>query len=192
MAIAPTSLQQHQQHQSGEESSSCYLFHVASKSLSVCVRVGSLWISVCLIVWLLCVYDLRWGGGGWTSKAAFYLLVIIVVDNLIVGRLDGVSQERFFLSATPSANTPPSHCRVWSLLSHLKWFHKTDYADDESITFQLLLVQDAKMKLDENIIVGDILRFSFITGMEWVTQWWGLQSLNQLCAKPGCGGCAVC
>lgn len=54
----------------------------------------------------------------------------------------------------------------WSSLSNLKQFHKTDYADDESITFQLLLVQDAKMKLDEHIIVGDVLHFSFITGME--------------------------
>lgn len=69
-------------------------------------------------------------------------------------------------SVIPSVNTPPSHCGFWSLLSHLKQFHKTDYADDESITFQLLLVQDAKMKLDEHIIVGDVSHFSFITGME--------------------------
>lgn len=48
----------------------------------------------------------------------------------------------------------------------MKPFHKTDYADDESITFQLLLVQDAKMKLDEHIIVGDVLHFSFINKME--------------------------
>lgn len=87
--------------------------------------------------------------------------VIIVVDNLFVWRLGRVSQELLLLFLQLTL-----HCRFWSLLSHLKQFHKTDYADDESITFQLLLVQDAKMKLDEHIIVGDVSHFSFITGME--------------------------
>lgn len=92
----------------------------------------------------------------------------------------------------PSVHTPPSDYRFWDLLSHLKQIHKTDYADEESITFHFLLVQDAKMKLDENIIVGDMLGFSFITGMEWVMQWWGSQFLNQLRALPGSRGCAMC
>lgn len=129
--------------------------------------------------------------GDVTSKAALYLPVIIIVDNLfveLVGRGLARALSPFFLQLTRRHHT----AAFWSLLSHLKPFHKTDYAADESITFQLLLVQDAEMKLDENIIVGDILGFSFITGMEWVIQWWGFQSLNQLRALPGSGGCAAC
>lgn len=75
-------------------------------------------------------------------------------------RLSGASAVILSVSAAPS------RCGFWNSLSHLKQFHKTDYAADESITFQLLLVQDAKMKLDEHIIVGDVLHFSFITEME--------------------------
>lgn len=65
-----------------------------------------------------------------------------------------------------SVSAPPPRRGFWNSSSHLKQFHKTDYAADESITFQLLLVQDAKMKLEERIIVGDVLHFSFITEME--------------------------
>lgn len=78
-----------------------------------------------------------------------------------------VSREPFFRALfLPLARRRHSFRGVRSSLSHLKQFHKTDYADNESITFQLLLVQDAKMKLEERIIVGDVLHFSFITGME--------------------------
>lgn len=91
-----------------------------------------------------------------------------------------------------SVSAASSRCDFSCSLSHLKQFHKTDYADDESITFQLLLVQDAEMKLGEHIIVGDVLHFSFITEMEWVTRCRSAQSLNQVSAVPGGCGCAAC
>lgn len=100
-------------------------------------------------------------GGCATCKSAFYFGVIIVIIYLL-GR---VSKELFF-NVSSLQLTAHQITAFEGLLSHLKQIHKTDYANEKSITFQLLLVQDAKMKLDGNVIVGEILCFSFITGME--------------------------
>lgn len=129
-------------------------------------------------------------GGGVASEAAFYSPAIIVVAHLFVWRLQMSHRSR--LHVIPSASEAPPRRGFRSSLSHLKQFHKSDYTDNESITFQLLLVQDAKMKLEDHVIVGDVLHFSFITGMERVTRCRGAPSLNQAAAVPGGCGCAAC
>lgn len=126
---------------------------------------------------------------------------MIAVDDLCVWGLGGASHEhrRRYPQLAPPASAaaastaatggPPS--------SRLKQFHKTDYSGNESIIIQLLLVQDAKMKLDKRVICRRYIRL-FIhhpNGMSHT-----VDGDSNLLIKPaalsggggGSGGCAAC
>lgn len=84
-----------------------------------------------------------------SKKLSFSFAVMLAVSGSCVWGLGGASHE--YRRRYPQL-APPQLPGGGGASSHLKRFHKTDYSANESIRIQLLLVQDAKMKLDECII----------------------------------------